>query len=104
MISRYYALVSLTLDYSWHKLKFRKGESYSTLSFSRKQFQDGHFQSFPAGSSSVVSTSKMAPDPLLSFICNAPAIDEYESIHPDSSTEVSIEDENSDETISERYN
>ncbi|XP_059440513.1 protein DEHYDRATION-INDUCED 19 homolog 3-like [Corylus avellana] len=87
---------------SWHKLKLCKGESYSTLSFSRKEFQDGHFRSFPTGSSSVVSTSKMAPDPLLSFIYNAPAVDESESIQPDSSTEVSIEDENSDEPISER--
>jgi len=87
---------------SWHKLKLWKGESYSTLSFSRKEFQDGHFQSFPTGLSSVVSTSKMAPDPLLSFIYNAPAVDESESIQPDSSTEVSIEDENSDEPFSER--
>ncbi|KAE8009424.1 hypothetical protein FH972_005861 [Carpinus fangiana] len=86
----------------WHKLKLSKGESYSTLSFSRKEFQDGRFRSFPTGSSSVVSTSKMAPDPLLSFIYNAPAVDESESIQPDSSTEVSIEDENSDEPISER--
>lgn len=104
MISQYYALVSMTSDYSWHKLKLLKDETYSTLSFSRKEFQDGHFQSFPAGSSSVVSMSKMAPDPLLSFIYNAPAVDKSGSIQPDSSTEVSIEDENSDEEMPERYN
>ena len=103
MISWYYALDSLTWDYNWQKLKLHKSESYSNP-FSKKEFQDGHFRTLPTGSSPVVSTSKMAPDPLLSFLYNAPADDKSESMQPDSSSEVSLEDENSEETILDRYN
>ncbi|KAG6704040.1 hypothetical protein I3843_07G111400 [Carya illinoinensis] len=83
---------------NWHKLKLCKGESYSTFSSSRKEFQNGHFQSLLAGSSPAVSTSKMAPDSLLSFLYNGPAAVKSESVQPDSSTEVSMEDENPDES------
>ncbi|XP_050266831.1 protein DEHYDRATION-INDUCED 19 homolog 5-like [Quercus robur] len=83
------------------KLKLYKSESYSNP-FSRKEFQDGRFRTLPTGSSPAVSTSKMAPDPLLSFLYNAPADDKSESMQPDSSSEVSLEDENSEETILDR--
>ncbi|XP_023913204.1 protein DEHYDRATION-INDUCED 19 homolog 3 isoform X1 [Quercus suber] len=86
---------------NWQKLKLHKSESYSNP-FSRKEFQDGRFQTLPTGSSPVVSTSKMAPDPLLSFLYNVPADDKSESMQPDSSSEVSLEDENSEETILDR--
>jgi hypothetical protein len=84
-------------------LKFHKGDSFSTP-FSRKEFQDGRFRSLPTGSSPVASTSKMAPDPLLLFLYNAPAADktETESMQTDSSTEVSLEDEKSEVTTLER--
>lgn len=87
---------------NWHKLKLRKGESYSALSFSRKDFQNVHLQSLPAGSSPLVSTSKMAPDPLLSFLYNVPTADVSEGVQRDSSTELSLEDEAPNETVSER--
>lgn len=85
-------------------MKLRKGESYSALSFSRKDFQNVHLQSLPAGSSPLVSTSKMAPDPLLSFLYNVPTADVSEGVQRDSSTELSLEDEAPNETVSERYN
>ncbi|KAK4558979.1 hypothetical protein RGQ29_008286 [Quercus rubra] len=66
------------------------------------EFQDGRFRTLPTGSSPVVSTSMMAPDPLLSFLYNAPADDKSESMQPDSSSEVSLEDENFEETILDR--
>ncbi|GMY16992.1 protein DEHYDRATION-INDUCED 19 homolog 3-like isoform X1 [Fagus crenata] len=72
--------------------------------FLLKEFQDDHFRSLPTGSSPVASTSKMAPDPLLSFLYNAPAAHktETESMQTDSSTEVSLEDEKSEVTTLER--
>lgn len=54
------------------------------------------------GGSSAVSTSKMAPDPLLSFLYNTSPTGRSEKAQPDSSSEVSIEDKSSDHILSER--
>lgn len=54
-------------------------------------------------SSSAISTSKMVPDPLLSFLYNAPAADKSGDIQLGSSTEVSLEEENSENTSLDRY-
>ncbi|KAF3436499.1 hypothetical protein FNV43_RR23591 [Rhamnella rubrinervis] len=88
--------------FNLHKLKFYKDESQSPPSFSRKELQDGHIRSPFGGSSSAVSTSKMAPDPLLSFLYNAPATNRAENVHSDSSSEVSVEEKSSDHLLLER--
>lgn len=49
-----------------HKRKSRKGGSYSTLSFLRKELREGTLQSLFGSSSCIVSSSNAAPDPLLS--------------------------------------
>lgn len=92
MISCCYALLSLTRDYSWHKLKLHKGNSHSTISSLRKELQNAHFQSLLARSSSSVSSSKKTADPWLSFIYNIPAADESESVQSASSTTEGAED------------
>ncbi|KAJ8447799.1 hypothetical protein Cgig2_015162 [Carnegiea gigantea] len=48
------------------KRKSRKGGSYSTLSFLRKELREGTLQSLFGSSSCIVSSSNAAPDPLLS--------------------------------------
>ncbi|KAL5791886.1 hypothetical protein ACOSP7_000480 [Xanthoceras sorbifolium] len=80
------ALNSLTRDYSRHRLKLHKGEPHSTISSLRKELHNGHFQSLLSRSSSSVSSSKMAPDPLLSFVYNM-ASDASESVYSDSTRE-----------------
>ncbi|NP_001351791.1 protein DEHYDRATION-INDUCED 19-like [Cicer arietinum] len=60
------------------KRKSRKGGSYSTLSLLKKEMREGSLQSLLGGSSCIVSSSSVAPDPLLlSFI--APVADEFSS-------------------------
>lgn len=54
------------------------------------------------GSPSAVSTSKMALDPLLSFLYNAPAINRAENVHSDLSSEESVEEKSSDHSLLER--
>ncbi|KAJ1412586.1 Protein dehydration-induced 19, C-terminal [Sesbania bispinosa] len=84
-----------------HISKFDKDDSYSTLSFSRKDQLDGHWQSFSAGLPPVMSTSKT--DPFLSFLCGAAAANERQKVQPDSSSsEVSIEETHSDDKMLER--
>uniref|UniRef100_A0A5B6YVU8 Uncharacterized protein n=1 Tax=Davidia involucrata TaxID=16924 RepID=A0A5B6YVU8_DAVIN len=86
-----------------HKKKLRTGESHSTLFLLRKELEDEHLQSLLEGSSHVVSSSNMAPDPLLSsFIYNPSTADEPEIMHPSSSTEASLAEESSDENMLER--
>ncbi|KAK7396929.1 hypothetical protein VNO78_18092 [Psophocarpus tetragonolobus] len=64
--------------------------------------QDGHWQSFSAGLSPVKSNSKTASDPWLSFLYGASAVDERENVQPDSSSEVSIEEIQSNNKVLER--
>ncbi|KAL5862975.1 hypothetical protein ACOSQ3_000489 [Xanthoceras sorbifolium] len=59
---------------------------HSTISSLRKELHNGHFQSLLSRSSSSVSSSKMAPDPLLSFVYNM-ASDASESVYSDSTRE-----------------
>lgn len=94
---------SLTGDYSQLKSKRYQHDSYPTLSFSRKDEEDRHWESFYAGSSPVTSTSETARDPLLSFLCGAAAAGEHQNVQPDSSSELSIEETHSDDTVLERY-
>uniref|UniRef100_A0A5B6YWC3 Uncharacterized protein n=2 Tax=Davidia involucrata TaxID=16924 RepID=A0A5B6YWC3_DAVIN len=82
--------------------KLCDSESHSTLSLLRKEFQDEHLRSLLEGSC-VVSSSNMAPDPLLSsFFYNPPTADEPEIIQPSSSTEASLAEKSSDENMLER--
>ncbi|XWS46599.1 hypothetical protein CRYUN_Cryun14cG0082200 [Craigia yunnanensis] len=95
-------LCPLTSDYSNHKLKFRKGNSYSTLSSLRKELHDAHYQSLLARSWSSLSSSNTAPDPLLSFLSYAPPAASSESVQSASSTEVTLEEKGSDEKMLEK--
>ncbi|XP_015891985.1 protein DEHYDRATION-INDUCED 19 homolog 5 isoform X2 [Ziziphus jujuba] len=69
--------------------------------FFKKELQDEHIRSL-FGWSSAVSTSKMAPDPLLSFLYNTSPTDRSEKAQPDSSSEVSNEEKSSDHILLER--
>ncbi|CAK8544381.1 unnamed protein product [Lathyrus sativus] len=85
------------------KSKYHKHDLYPKLSFSRKGGRDGHWQSSSDGLSSPrMSTSKAASDPFLSFVCGSPASGENENVQPDSSSESSIEEIHSDDTLLER--
>ncbi|XP_022770863.1 protein DEHYDRATION-INDUCED 19 homolog 3-like isoform X2 [Durio zibethinus] len=84
------------------KLKFCKGNSYSTLSSLRKDLDDAHYQSLLARSWSSLSSSNTAPDPLLSFLSYAPPADSSEGVQSASSTEVSLEVKGSDENMLEK--
>lgn len=61
------------------------------------------WKSLFGGPPAAVSTSKMAPDPLLSFLYKTPAAaDKCGDVQPDSSTEVSLAEENSEHILLER--
>ncbi|CAK7348361.1 unnamed protein product [Dovyalis caffra] len=93
---------SLTRDYSLQKLKIQKGESHLNSSFLKKELEDGYLQSVLSGSSSVVSSSNLAPDPLLSFLCNVSPAEKLESVQPTSSIKASLEEKSSDVKLLER--
>lgn len=85
------------------KRKSRKGGSYSTLSLLRKELQEGNLQSLLGGSSRIVSSSNVAPDPLLSsFIL--PVADEFSSsqCQPNFLTGTRQSRKSSDETLSKK--
>uniref|UniRef100_A0A0A0K9D8 Di19 C-terminal domain-containing protein n=1 Tax=Cucumis sativus TaxID=3659 RepID=A0A0A0K9D8_CUCSA len=44
----------------------------------------------------------MAPDPLLSFLCNAPVINESKTVQPEPSNKEKLEEKVVDDTLSER--
>lgn len=83
-------------------MKPHKGE-YSTVSLSRKELQDEHFRSIFGGLPSPISTSKMALDPLLSFLQKASASDLSDDLQSTSSAEVVIEEQSLEETSVEGY-
>ena len=85
------------------KRKSRKGGSHSTtLSLLRKELREGNLQSLFGGSSCIVSSSNVAPDPLLSsFIL--PMADDYVSVQPSFLSETSSAKKSSVENVSERY-
>lgn len=92
---------SLTWGYSQQRLKFHKDDFPQSLSFERKELQDDHVRIL-SGFSSLHSTSKMAPDPLLSFLCNAPVINESKTVQPEPSNKEKLEEKVVDDTLSER--
>ncbi|XP_059652348.1 protein DEHYDRATION-INDUCED 19 homolog 3 isoform X2 [Cornus florida] len=83
------------------KRKSRKGGSHSTLSLLRRELREGNLQSLFGGSSCIVSSTNVAPDPLLSsFIL--PMGDDFGSVQPQSSAETSSVKKSSNENVSER--
>ncbi|KAB5569489.1 hypothetical protein DKX38_003282 [Salix brachista] len=95
-------LASLTRAYNLQKLKLQKGKSHLNSTFLKKELEDGYLQALLSGSSSVVSPSNLAPDPLLSFLCNVPPAEKYESAQPSLSSKVTVEEKNSDVKLLER--
>ncbi|XP_022143934.1 protein DEHYDRATION-INDUCED 19-like [Momordica charantia] len=87
---------------SQQRLKFHKDDFPQSLSFERKELHDYHVTSILSGFSSLNSTSKMAPDPLLSFLCNAPIINESKTAQPMPSSKENLEEKELDDTFSER--
>ncbi|KAF9669302.1 hypothetical protein SADUNF_Sadunf14G0093500 [Salix dunnii] len=67
-----------------------------------KELEDGYLQSLHSGSSSVVTSSNLTPDPLLSFLCNVSPVEKYESTQPSCSSKATIEEKSSDEKLLER--
>ncbi|XP_048230974.1 protein DEHYDRATION-INDUCED 19 homolog 6 isoform X2 [Ricinus communis] len=93
---------SLTRNYRLQKLKLQKDGSYSTLSLLKKELQDGHFQCLLDVPSPAVSSSKMEPDPLMSFLYNAIPADKSGSVQPHCLPDVVLEEKSSEENILER--
>ncbi|KAG5231711.1 drought-responsive family protein [Salix suchowensis] len=91
-----------TIYKSLQKLKLGKVDSHSNSSSLKKELEDGYLQSLLSGSSSVVSSSNLAPDPLLSFLCNVSPVEKHESIQPSCSSKATIEEKSSDEKLLER--
>lgn len=58
--------VPLTRSYMQRKRKSRKAGSHSTLSLLRRELREGTLHSLLGGSSSMPSSTNVAPDPLLS--------------------------------------
>eukprot|EP00262_Sarcandra_glabra_P006714 TRINITY_DN19208_c0_g1_i1.p1 TRINITY_DN19208_c0_g1~~TRINITY_DN19208_c0_g1_i1.p1 ORF type:complete len:224 (-),score=36.08 TRINITY_DN19208_c0_g1_i1:271-942(-) len=82
----------------------RKGSSgsHSTLSLLRKELREGHLQSLLGGSSSLVSSLNIAPDPLLSsFIYNSPVEDALRNVQPHAMDEGTSIKRSSDEKLVE---
>ncbi|KAG7014340.1 Protein DEHYDRATION-INDUCED 19-like 5, partial [Cucurbita argyrosperma subsp. argyrosperma] len=67
----------------------------------RKELQDDRVRIL-SGFSSLHSTSKMAPDPLLSFLCNAPVANESKTVQPVPSSKEKLKESDADDTLSER--
>ncbi|CAK9135053.1 unnamed protein product [Ilex paraguariensis] len=87
------------------KRKLCNGESRSALSLLRKDLLDKYLKSISEGASRVVSSSDMAPDPLLlSFIYNPRPGDEFVSVHASSSTQARLPEKSSNENILESRN
>ncbi|XP_065860416.1 protein DEHYDRATION-INDUCED 19 homolog 5 isoform X2 [Euphorbia lathyris] len=81
------------------KLKLQKDDPYSSLSFLKKELEDDYLQSVLEAPSPGVSSSKMAPDPLLSFLYNAAPADKSESSQSDCSSVITIKEESFEENI-----
>ncbi|XP_023548707.1 protein DEHYDRATION-INDUCED 19-like [Cucurbita pepo subsp. pepo] len=86
---------------SQQRLKFHKDDFPQSLSFERKELQDDRVRIL-SGFSSLHSTSKMAPDPLLSFLCNAPVANESKTVQPVPSSKEKLKESDADDTLSER--
>ncbi|OMO58396.1 Drought responsive protein [Corchorus olitorius] len=85
------------------KRRLRKGGSNLTFSMLRKELREGNLQALLGGSSCIVSSSNVEPDPLLSsFIFNPPTADEPVSLQPLSIAEASDVKESSNREFLER--
>ncbi|KAJ8749416.1 hypothetical protein K2173_025460 [Erythroxylum novogranatense] len=87
---------------SLQKLKFQQNDLHSTLSFLKKELEEEYVQSLVRVSSSTVSSSKLAPDPLLSFLCIGPSSDKSETVQSDHSNEATSEEKSSNDKVLER--
>lgn len=95
---------SLTGYYVQRKRRLRKGGTNLTFAMLRKELREGNWQAFPGGSSCIVSSSNVEPDPLLSsFIFNPPTVDEPVSLQPLSIAEAHAVKESSNKEFLERY-
>ncbi|GMI73730.1 drought-induced protein19 [Hibiscus trionum] len=77
-------------------------DSYSTLSSLRKEMHEAQYQSFLSRSRSSLSSTNTAPDPLLSFISCPSLANSSESVKSATSSEVTLEDNGSDENMLEK--
>ncbi|XVE65563.1 hypothetical protein DITRI_Ditri08aG0009800 [Diplodiscus trichospermus] len=85
------------------KRRLRKGGSNLTFSMLRKELREGNLQALLGGSSCIVSSSNVEPDPLLSsFMFNPPTSDEPLSVQPLSIAEASAVKESTNEEFLER--
>lgn len=83
------------------KRKSRKGGSHSTLTLLRRELREGNLQSLFGGSSYLVPSANVAPDPLLSsFIM--PMADDYGSGQFHSSAEVTAVKKSTADSVPER--
>ncbi|KAJ6674967.1 PROTEIN DEHYDRATION-INDUCED 19 [Salix viminalis] len=97
----YYDLVELCFHIDEeHYLEAKSG--VCPVCLNKKELEDGYLQSLLSGSSSVVSSSNLAPDPLLSFLCNVSPVEKHESIQPSCSSKATTEEKSSDEKLLER--
>lgn len=84
------------------KRKSRKNGSHSTLSLLRKELQEGNLQTLFGGSSCILSSSNVAPDPLLSsFIL--PMADDIVISQSQSSADTSAANKVREEIVLERH-
>lgn len=91
----------MTIPYVQRKRKSRKNGSHSTLSLLRKELQEGNLQTLFGGSSCILSSSNVAPDPLLSsFIL--PMADDIVISQSQSSADTSAANKVREEIVLER--
>ncbi|XWS14148.1 hypothetical protein CRYUN_Cryun36dG0098600 [Craigia yunnanensis] len=94
---------SLTEWYVQRKRRLRKAGSNLTFSMLRKELREGNLQALLGGSSCIVSSSNVEPDPLLSsFMFNPPPGDEPLSLQPLSIAESSAVKESTNKEFLER--
>lgn len=84
------------------KRKSRKGGSHSTLTLLRRELREGNLQSLFGGSSYLVPSTNVAPDPLLSsFIM--PMADDYGSGQSHASADATSLKKSTTDSVPERY-
>ncbi|CAA2957203.1 Hypothetical predicted protein [Olea europaea subsp. europaea] len=83
------------------KKKSRKAGSHSIHSLLRRELREGNLQSLFGGSSSIVSSSNAAPDPLLSSFI-VPMVDDFGNAQLNSSAESTSVKKSTTTNLSER--
>lgn len=95
---------SLTNCYALYKKRLRNGGSLAALSLLRKRSEEEYDDRYVEKTSSVVSSSGIAADPMLSsLIYNAPPADVPEIQQSSSTTEANVGEESSDKISLGRY-